>query len=74
LSASAFYDELQSEGLAVFDDFLSLEELAAIRRELHFSHFWHSSVVRYNGREDSPAYFSSTRVSQTSGRFGSAKR
>ena len=67
LRASAFYEELECDGLAVLDDFLTPDELAAITRELQFTHFWHSSVVRYNGREDSPAYFSSTRVSQTSG-------
>jgi prolyl 4-hydroxylase len=69
LTGRAFREELEAEDVATFDDFLSWTELQQIRFELGFTHWWHSSVVRYNGREDSPAYFSDIRVSQTSGQI-----
>lgn len=58
---------LNEEGLVVLDDFVAATTCRKILQELEFSHWGDSAVVKYNGDELSPAYFSDTRSSQTSG-------
>ncbi|HEX8240309.1 MAG TPA: 2OG-Fe(II) oxygenase [Allosphingosinicella sp.] len=62
-------DELERHDLAVLDDFLSPGECRHILRELEFTHWWDSSVVKYIGDENAPAYYSEMRRSQTSGQI-----
>lgn len=59
--------ELEENDIAVVDGFLSPSECAEILWELECSHWWDSAVVKYNGDENSPAYLSDMRRSQTSG-------
>lgn len=62
-------DALEREGLLVLDDFVSPDECGRILRELEFTHWWDSSVVKYDGNEHAPAYFHEMRQSQTSGQI-----
>jgi prolyl 4-hydroxylase len=69
MTAARVLRELEEDDMAVVDGFLSPTECAQIMWELECSHWWRSSVVKYNGSEDSPAYFSDMRTSETSGQI-----
>ena len=60
---------LDEHNISIIDDFVSLEECAAILNELRFTLWGQSSVVKYNGDEDSPAYYDQMRKSQTAGQI-----
>lgn len=60
-------DMLDEEGVAVLDDFVTRSECSLILKELEYTHWADSPVVKYTGDENSPAYFSDIRKSQTSG-------
>jgi prolyl 4-hydroxylase len=62
-------DVLDEEGIAVLDDFVAPPECALMLGELAFTHWADSAVVKYIGDENSPAYFSDMRRSQTSGQI-----
>lgn len=64
---AGFLHDLDEDGIGILDNFLSPSECDRILWELECTHWWDSSVVKYNGEEDSPAYFSNMRKSQTSG-------
>jgi prolyl 4-hydroxylase len=69
LTMTRFLEALEKEGIAVLDGFVSPDECGRILRELEFSHWWDSAVVKYDGDENAPAYFSDMRQSQTSGQI-----
>ncbi|TMQ05745.1 MAG: 2OG-Fe(II) oxygenase [Deltaproteobacteria bacterium] len=60
-------DILEDKSIAVVNDFITPAECTAMLRELEFTHWADSAVVKYIGDENSPAYFSAMRRSQTSG-------
>jgi prolyl 4-hydroxylase len=60
-------DTLAEDGIAVVDNFVTPPECKRMLRELQFTYWADSAVVKYIGDENSPAYFSSMRRSQTSG-------
>lgn len=60
-------DILEDKGIAVVNDFLTPAECTAMLGELEFTHWADSAVVKYIGDENSPAYFSAMRRSETSG-------
>ena len=60
---------LDENGIAVIDDFVTASECELMLRELAFTHWADSAVVKYIGDENSPAYFSDMRQSQTSGQI-----
>ena len=60
---------LDDEGIVVVDEFVTPSECDLMLRELEFTHWADSSVVKYIGDENSPAYFSTMRKSQTSGQI-----
>jgi prolyl 4-hydroxylase len=62
-------DVLEEEGIAVVDDFIAPSECELMLQELEFTHWADSVVVKYIGDENSPAYFSDMRKSQTSGQI-----
>lgn len=62
-------DLLEEEGIAVVDDFIAPSECGLMLQELEFTHWADSPVVKYIGDENSPAYFSHMRKSQTSGQI-----
>lgn len=62
-------DALEEDRIVVMDEFVSPSECALMLRELDFTHWGESSVVKYIGDEKSPAYFSDMRKSETSGQF-----
>src|SRR5262249_14325750 len=64
-----FLNVLEEDGIAVVDDFVTPSECNLMLRELEFTHWADSSVVNYIGDENSPAYFSKIRKSQTSGQI-----
>ena len=64
-----FLDLLNEDSVAILDHFVSPEALSLIVRELEFTYWAPSSVVKYVGDEESPAYFSEMRQSHTSGQF-----
>jgi hypothetical protein len=60
---------LEDRGVAAVDGFVAPSECSLILRELKFTHWADSAVVKYIGDENSPAYFNSMRRSQTSGQI-----
>lgn len=60
-------DVLNEEGLAVVDGFVTPPECELILSELRFTLWADSAVVKYIGDENSPAYYSDMRRSQTAG-------
>jgi prolyl 4-hydroxylase len=62
-------DTLDDRGIAVVDEFVTPSECDLMLRELEFTHWADSAVVKYIGDENSPAYFSNMRKSQTSGQI-----
>ncbi len=62
-------DILEDKSIAVVNDFITPAECTAMLRELEFTHWADSAVVKYIGDENSPAYFSAMRRSQTSGQI-----
>ncbi|WP_088889264.1 prolyl hydroxylase family protein [Leptolyngbya ohadii] len=62
-------DVLEEEGIAVVDDFITPPECSLMLEELEFTYWQDSVVVKYIGDENSPAYLSSMRKSQTSGQI-----
>ena len=66
---TAFLENLEKHDIGILDDFVSPDECAHILRELEFTHWWDSSVVKYIGDENAPAYYSDMRRSQTSGQI-----
>ena len=60
---------LNNNGIAVVDEFITSSECTLILRELEFTHWAASPVVKYIGDENSPAYFSEMRKSETSGQI-----
>jgi prolyl 4-hydroxylase len=60
---------LDDKGIAVVDEFITPSECALMLRELEFTHWGASPVVKYIGDENSPAYFSEMRKSETSGQI-----
>jgi prolyl 4-hydroxylase len=60
-------DVLNDEGIAVVDKFVTPSECDLILRELEFTLWADSAVVKYIGDENSPAYFSAMRKSRTAG-------
>jgi prolyl 4-hydroxylase len=60
-------DILEDRSIAVVNDFITPAECTAMLYELEFTHWADSAVVKYIGDENSPAYFSAMRRSQTSG-------
>jgi len=62
-------DVLNEEGIVVLDEFITPSECDLMLRELEFTHWADSAVVKYIGDENSPAYFSDMRKSLTSGQI-----
>ncbi len=62
-------DMLNDQGIAVADDFVTPAERELMLGELEFTHWADSPVVKYIGDENSPAYLSDMRKSQTSGQI-----
>jgi prolyl 4-hydroxylase len=62
-------DMLNDQGIVVADEFVTPSECDLMLRELKFTHWDDSAVVKYIGDENSPAYFSKMRKSQTSGQI-----
>jgi len=60
---------LEEEGIAVVDNFITPLECNLMLEELEFTHWQDSVVVKYIGNENSPAYLSNMRKSQTSGQI-----
>ena len=66
---AAILDLLDEDGIAVVDDFVTPAECGLMLRELEFVHWADSAVVKYIGDENSPAYYSDMRKSQTAGQI-----
>ncbi|HYP05336.1 MAG TPA: 2OG-Fe(II) oxygenase [Bryobacteraceae bacterium] len=66
---NSYLEILEDEGILTIDDFVSGADCSRILRELEFTYWGQSSVVKYVGDESSPAYFSEMRQSRTSGQF-----
>lgn len=62
-----FLQILGQKNIEFIDNFISKKECDEILLELEFTHWSKSNVVKYNGDEYSPAYFSDIRKSETSG-------
>lgn len=62
-------DVLNDEGIAVIEEFVTPSECKLILKELEFTHWGDSAVVKYIGDENSPAYYSGMRKSETSGQI-----
>jgi 2OG-Fe(II) oxygenase superfamily len=62
-------DILDDKGIAVVDEFITPSECTRMLRELEFTHWSASPIVKYIGDENSPAYFDTMRESETSGQI-----
>jgi hypothetical protein len=69
LNLAAIPADFDRDGILVLDDFLSPDECSRILKELEFAHWWDSAIVKYDGDENSPAYFGDMRKSQTAGQI-----
>jgi hypothetical protein len=67
MNTNSIVEILNEENLVILDDFICEMECMKILKELRFSYWHQSSVVKYIGDESSAAYLSDMRRSQTSG-------
>ncbi|MCY7280825.1 MAG: 2OG-Fe(II) oxygenase [Sphingomonas bacterium] len=62
-------EALDEDKIAVLDGFITPSECDAVMKELKYTHWADSTIVKYIGDEHSPAYYSDARKSQTSGQI-----
>ncbi len=62
-------EALDEDKIAVLDGFITPSECDAVMKELKYTHWADSTIVKYIGDEQSPAYYSDARKSQTSGQI-----
>jgi prolyl 4-hydroxylase len=61
-----YFQILNEKNIVIIDDFITEQQLKNIVFELQFTHWTRSSVVKYNGEENSPTFYNHMRKSESS--------